>query len=215
MIGVGIDAGLLLRSLHSSLTAVGRDRKIRTTLAVESPTLPPPIARPDETFRPDRAESMNPVGSGPIMEIAPGVRFECLVGNHNRAHRLTTGLASFSGGAILPYHTHPFSESITLLRGTAVLGVEGRFYTLFALDNVVIPPGVPHTVQNQSPHEHAVIHVAMASDTPSRTLVDRDYSRHTMPTSFSGVPGAERVNRFATAAAWHGRSKHRVHRPLQ
>ena len=34
-IGVGLDGGLLLRSLHESLAAVGRDRKIRASFRIE------------------------------------------------------------------------------------------------------------------------------------------------------------------------------------
>ena len=198
MIGVGIDAGLLLRSLHSALSVIGRDRKIRASLSIDEPSPTTPLARPDESFRPDRPEVMNPVGSGPVIEIAPGVSFECLVGGFNNAKRLTTGFATFNSGAMLPYHTHPFSESITLLRGSASVEVEGRVYTLGNLDNVVIPPRVAHTVQNLSSSEQAVIHVAMASDAPTRVLVELSIAKHPMPTSFQGVPGAERVNRFAT-----------------
>ncbi|WP_165253459.1 HpcH/HpaI aldolase family protein [Paludisphaera soli] len=35
MLGLGLDGGLLLRSLHASLAAVGRDRKIRSGLRIE------------------------------------------------------------------------------------------------------------------------------------------------------------------------------------
>jgi 2-dehydro-3-deoxyglucarate aldolase/4-hydroxy-2-oxoheptanedioate aldolase len=199
MIGVGIDAGLLLRSLHSALGVVGRDRKIRPSMVPDKPSAPAILARPDESFRPDRPEVMNPVGSGPKMELARGVQFECLVGAHNRARRLTTGLATFSGGATLPYHSHPFSESITLLRGSAQVEVEGRSYTLGALDNVVIPPGAAHAVHNKSSSEPAVFHVAMASDAPTRVLIEKFFPRRTMPADSQGIAGVERINRFAVA----------------
>ncbi len=35
MLAVGIDAGLLLRSLHTSLAAIGRDRTIRSGFRIE------------------------------------------------------------------------------------------------------------------------------------------------------------------------------------
>src|SRR6185436_2872003 len=98
------------------------------------------LARPPESFRPDRPETMSSVGTGRRIEIARGVTFECLVGAHNAARRLTTGLVTFSPSVTLPYHRHEtFSESITLLQGSAVVEVEGRCYTLEKLDNVVIP----------------------------------------------------------------------------
>ena len=38
MLGLGLDGGLLLRSLHESLAAVGRDRKIRSGFLLDPPT---------------------------------------------------------------------------------------------------------------------------------------------------------------------------------
>lgn len=200
MLATGLDTGLLLRSLRGSLAAVGRDRPLLASLApsaeqAASSALP----RPPETMRPDRPEVMNPLGSGPHIEIARGVDFECLVGAHNKARHLTTGMVTFSPGATLPYHSHTFGESITLLSGSMTVTVEGRSYQLQQKDNVVVPAGLAHAAQNNSNSEPAVLHIAMASDTPTRTLVNRFFSRRTMPDDSTGVSGAERVNRFATA----------------
>lgn len=201
-IGLGMDTGLLLRSLKGALAAVGRDSAIRASLTPDSPasaTKVAPLAKPPETMRPDRSEVMNAVGSGPRMEIARGVSFECLVGNHNQAKRLTTGLVTFEPSAVLPYHSHTFTESITLLSGSMTVEVEGRCYALNRLDNVVIPAGLAHTACNTSATEPTVLQIAMATDTPSRTLVEKPFSRRMAAADSTGQPGAERVNRFATA----------------
>ncbi len=158
-----------------------------------------PWPRPPESMRPDRPEVMNPVGAGPTTEILPGVQWECLVGAHNQARNLTTGLAAFGPGAAAPYHTHPCSESITLLEGQAWLEVEGRRYELEPLDNVVIPRQVPHAAGNPSPRSPALLHVAMATANPTRLLVDRIFTSQLQPLSAQGQPGAERVNRFRYA----------------
>jgi quercetin dioxygenase-like cupin family protein len=150
-------------------------------------------------MRPDRPEVMNPVGSGKKIEIERGVVFEALVGAHNRAKNLTTGIVTFAPGAQLPYHTHPFTESVTLLSGQAVAEVEGRRYTLKPLDNVVITRELAHHVVNASFREPAVFHIAMATSSPTRTLVDRFFSKKAMPDTATGQAGAERVNRFAIA----------------
>ncbi len=200
MIGVGIDSGLLLRSLRATLNVVGRDRPIQASFEPTTlKTVAAPLARPPESMRPDRPEVMNAVGSSPQIEISRGVNFECLVGSHNKAKKLTTGFVTFAPSAHLPYHSHTFSESITLLSGTATVEVEGRSYTLQKMDNIVIPAGLAHSARNVSAAEPAVFHIAMASDTPSRTLSNKFFSRRTMPDNSQGVPGAERVNRFATA----------------
>jgi quercetin dioxygenase-like cupin family protein len=78
--------------------------------------------------------------------------------------------------------------------------VEGRCYELSLLDNIVIPREVAHAARNLSPREPAVLHIAMASDQPTRVLVERSFSRQSMPGAAQGWLGAERVNRFQTAA---------------
>ena len=156
MLGLGQDSGLLLRSLRAALAAAGRDRPLRASLTPVVDGLPlARLERPPESMRPDRGEVMNTVGSGPRVEIERGVRFDALVGEHNRARNLTTGLVTFATGSRLPGHTHPFSESITLLRGQSTVAVEGRTYELGPLDNIVIPSGTVHEAMNRSAAEEA------------------------------------------------------------
>ena len=199
MLGVGLDVGLLAKSLKAPLNVLGRDRPILASLETAPFAVTPPLDRPPESFRPDRPEVMTAVGEGAKVEIARGVMFECLVGSHNQARKLTTGLVTFAAGATLPYHNHTFTESITLLSGAAIVEVEGRGYSLGKLDNVVIPPGLAHQARNQSLTEPAVFHIAMPTDNPARTLIDKFFSRRAMPADSGGLAGAERVNRFATA----------------
>src|SRR5690349_15632365 len=108
MLGFGTDAGLFLRSLHSALGVVGRDRRMSLAFVPEEATLPmTPLPRPPESLRPDRFETMNAPGKNPPIELAPGVSFNCLVGAHNNARKLTTGLVTFEPKAKLEYHIHP------------------------------------------------------------------------------------------------------------
>ncbi len=198
LIGLGQDTGLLLRSLHAALAAVGRDRPVQASLSPVEPAPPARLPRPPESMRPDRAQVMNRSGDGPRIEIERGVTFEGFVGGHNQARNLTTGLVTFAPSAFLPYHTHPFSESITLLRGKFAAEVEGRRYELEPLDNVVIPRETAHLARNLSADEPCVLHIAMASHAPTRALVETSFPVRPMPATFPGLPGAERVNRFRT-----------------
>jgi len=201
MIGLGLDASLLYRELKSSVA------NVRGTTSGNAPspgaapkgTIQNPLARPPESMRPDRAETVTSIGQGVRIELARGVTFECLVGSAQSTRGLTTGWVRFAPGAVLPYHTHTFSESITLCRGSAVVEVEGRGYLLNRLDNVTILPGLAHSARNVSATDEAIFQVALASDNPQRTLVDRFFSRRMMPADSLGVPKAERVLRFATA----------------
>ncbi len=200
MLGLGIDGGLLLRSLHGALAAAGRDRPIVASFTPESAPPPAvPLARPPESLRPDRAEVVTAVGQGPTTEIGRGVLFECLVGQFNGARNLTTGIVTVSPGSQLDCHTHGYTEAVTLLSGSAIMEVEGRRYTLNALDNIVLPRGVAHAALNASSSQKAVLHVAMATDLPSRTVIDKFFSRRAMPEDSTGKAGAEYLTRHRTA----------------
>jgi 2-keto-3-deoxy-L-rhamnonate aldolase RhmA/quercetin dioxygenase-like cupin family protein len=202
MLCVGSDAGFLLRGLHNALAAVGRDRKLTTFLAPGPQTeSPAPLDRPPAHFRPDRLEVITEPECAPKIEIQPGVIFECLVGDHNGARKLTTGIVAVAPAVQLAYHTHPTSESITLLEGAGVVEVEGRRYTLSPFDNVTVPPGVAHAVENASPERDARFSIAFPTTTPARDFVSADFHRTTMPNTSTGPgnPHLERVTRFALA----------------
>src|SRR3954462_3558086 len=159
MLSLGSDAGLLLRSLHGALGVVGQDRRLTASLTPEGAALPvTPLARPPESVRPDRPEVMNEVGKNSLIELAPGVLLDCLVGTGNAARNLTTGLVTFEPKAKLPYHTHPVSESITVLSGSAFVGVEGRGDLLGPLDDIVIRRGVAHAAWNPSADTRGIVH---------------------------------------------------------
>ena len=94
-IGIGIDGSLLLRSITGALGSLGKGTKMNPRFTLESQPAAP-MERPPESFRPDRPEIINPVGSGQTLQIARGVSFEALVGAHNNARNLTTGIVTFA-----------------------------------------------------------------------------------------------------------------------
>ena len=196
-LGLGLDAGLLLRSLHATLASQGRDRQIRATFTLEnnpaSLAAEKAIRCAPPEMKPDRLEVMCKPGSGPQFDITAGVKFDCLVGAHNQARNLTTGLVTFAPGAVLPCHRHTFGESITLLRGRALVDVEGRCYEVGPLDNVTVPRGIAHRVTNLSRMGPAIFHIALASAEPTRELVTTFFPRRTMPEVSATRAGAERV----------------------
>lgn len=199
MVCVGVDSGLLLRSLHGALAAAGRDRRLVPSFAPEGEPVDAAADRPPEAYRPDRPEVITPVGAGVTAELGRGVRVECLAGNPQGACNLTTGLVTFAPGSQLDYHLHPYTESVTLLSGSLVVEVEGRRYALAALDNVTIPRNLAHAALNASSSQEAVVHVAMPTEAPSQTPVDKFFSRRGMPEDSPGKAGAERVTRHRTA----------------
>jgi 2-keto-3-deoxy-L-rhamnonate aldolase RhmA/quercetin dioxygenase-like cupin family protein len=200
ILGIGSDTGMFLRSLHSALGVVGRDRQIGSELVPNEMVMPAtPLPRPPESLRPDRSEVVNEPGKNSPVELAPGVFLDCLVGAHNGARNLTTGLVTFKPQGRLPYHTHPVSESITVLSGSALVAVEGRDYSLNPLDTIVIPRGMPHSAWNASTVEQVMVHVALASESPTRDLVATDFESRPMSNGSPNLPGKELVIRFQTA----------------
>ncbi|HUY33091.1 MAG TPA: aldolase/citrate lyase family protein [Pirellulales bacterium] len=205
VLGLGLDGGLLLRSLTGALATVGRQRRILPTFEPENqphPAAALPAASVPDTMKADRREAMNPLPAAARVEIERGVIFRPLVGAHNQARNLTTGIVNFMPGAELPYHTHPHAEAVTVLQGRLAFEVEGRRYVLGPLDNIYVSKELAHHAANLSANQPAVVHIAMASHAPSRTLVERDFARREMGDDAAGAPGAERVNRHATTA-WY------------
>ena len=205
MLGFGSDCGMLLRSLHQALQSAGRDR-------LPAPSLDPadgravhlPLPEPPASMTPDRREVITTRADAPNIELEAGVVMEAMVGNFNTARGLTTGIVTMQPRALLPYHSHPCAESITVLEGEAEISVEGRVYRLGPLDNITIPRWLPHQAHNPDTQNAARLHVALAMSIPERELVTRPFDRKEMPSDSTGTPGFERVTRFTTADRLRG-----------
>ena len=205
MVAFGSDAGLILRSIRQYSAKLGRESKITPDLSVNPvATAAYGVSTPSASFQPDRFESVNKIGQGDIVELAPGIICEALVGKHNNAVELYTAIVTFGkGDTVLPLHTHPHSESITLISGTACVEVEDRRYILKPLDNITIPPGYVHNVKNISMDSSAIFHIAMPTVFPHRdqaeilNVVYVVYKE--VPNDFSGHAGPERVTRHLSA----------------
>ncbi len=91
------------------------------------------------------------------------------------ATNFSTGLGVFKPGSILPWHTHPVSEAVTIVSGIACLSIQGRAYRLTSLDCAHIPAGVAHRMQNDDPLCDLVTHSAFGSANPSRELVTETF----------------------------------------
>jgi 2-keto-3-deoxy-L-rhamnonate aldolase RhmA/quercetin dioxygenase-like cupin family protein len=176
VLGLGMDMGLYLSALKSLLKAGGKDARVQTSLqpldikGLLAESHRKPLNELPRYFRPDRIAAISQPGSCPSIELGDGVTFECMVGSRNHARNLTTGIVTFAPGSILPFHTHEFGESITVLDGELSVQVEGRHYSLNDLDNITIPAGVAHQAENLSGSE-VKAHVALASVVLERKLV--------------------------------------------
>jgi 2-keto-3-deoxy-L-rhamnonate aldolase RhmA/quercetin dioxygenase-like cupin family protein len=200
MLSVGADTGMLLRSLHQALQAVQCDRMPAPSLdPADGHAVSVPLSQPPADVQPEHLEVISRQGSGQVLHVEPGVMLEALVGGFLSAKGITTGVVTMQPEAVLSYHIHPCSESITVLEGEVEVAIEGRTYRLGPRDNIAIPRWIPHRVRNPH-HDHITrLHIALAMAMPERELVTRSFDQVHMPPESPGVPGWERITRFDSA----------------
>lgn len=101
----------------------------------------------------------------------PSIELREFVSGGCGSRGIATGTATFHPGAQLPYHMHPFSESITILEGTALVVAGDRGYRLMPYDNFHVPAGLAHKVMNDSSLPLIALW-AFASESPIRQVVE-------------------------------------------
>jgi putative monooxygenase len=107
-------------------------------------------------------------GTGEVTPLGPGVGFREMVSGACTARGFSTGIVTIGPGAVLPYHTHPVCEALTLLSGAATVHVEGRGYRLEPFDCICLPAGVAHKISNCSADSPMMALSAVASPTPTQ-----------------------------------------------
>src|SRR5437764_126955 len=123
-----------------------------------------------------RTETVARNATTSVQAVLSGVNMKVFVSGHCGARGVTTGAVTLAPSGVLPYHTHLFSEAITLLSGEMFFEVEGRRYRLRPLDAIHIPANVSHMAMNASANAECICHAAFASDAPGRELVDAKYT---------------------------------------
>src|ERR1041385_3552416 len=119
-----------------------------------------------------RKEHLTRGNSPSASDIASGVTVREFCSGKTGAHGLSTGMAIFQPNAHFPCHVHKFSEALTILKGEALLLVEGRQYRLRALDCIHLPGHVAHSSANASDKEPLVLHYAFATADPRRSFIE-------------------------------------------
>lgn len=144
----------------------------------------------------DRCERMISGACEPLPGTPTGVALRSFVADELGAAGFSTGMATFQGGAELPYHVHEVSEAVTILAGGARVLIEGRAYKLFPFDCVHIPAGMAHSVVNAAADAEMLAHSAFASSRPARKFLQNGYPRENREYS-DPVPGdPETITRF-------------------
>ena len=150
----------------------------------------PPQARSS-----DRCEAMQTQEAAKVTVLVPGVELRPLVGDHNGARNLFTGLLRLAPKASYPFYTRPFTEVSVLLAGEAAVDVENRRYRLRPFDAMTVPAGLPRRLVSLSLIHPALVHVSLAATSPVQTWVNGRFTPVEQPSATTGRPGAERVCR--------------------
>lgn len=135
----------------------------------------------------------------PLPEAAAGVELREFVSAACGARGVSSGTAFFQPRGELPYHKHPCSEAMTVLKGEADVRVEGRRYRLRELDSIHFPAGIAHSVLNSQGNEVLLAHWAFATAFPGRELVRIDFPMRDGQDSNASLEVPERVMRFREA----------------
>ncbi len=130
-----------------------------------------------------------------VTVLVPGVALCPLVGSHNGASDLFTGLLTLAPNVSYPLYARAHCEALLLLEGEAAVDVEDRRYRLGLLDAITIPSRLPRRVVNLSKKRPASVHVAMATANPEQTWVNGRFTPEEQPPGATGRDGAEQLSR--------------------
>lgn len=150
-------------------------------------------ANPSGPFT-DRREAIQRLAGETAESLGPGVALRPLVGAHNGALGLFTGLVTIEPRGEMPYFTRPCWAAVTVITGEAIVEVEGRRYRLGPLDCITIAPNIARRTVNLS-SEPATLHVALASERPALGRTTESFTEINEPDSSTGRAGSEHVTR--------------------
>jgi quercetin dioxygenase-like cupin family protein len=143
----------------------------------------------------DRREAVQTVAGAKHTVLVPGVELSPLVGDHNGARNLFTGLLTLAPKASYPFYTRPFSEVSVLLEGHVAVDVEERRYRLGQFDAMTVPSKLPRRLTNLAGNRPALIHISMASSSPAQSWVNGRFTPIEQPAAATCQPGSERLCR--------------------
>ncbi len=141
-------------------------------------------------------------GKGATTPLGHGVGFREMVSGACTARGFSTGIVTIDPSAVLPYHTHPVCEALTILSGVAIVHVEGRGYRLEPFDCICLPAGVAHKISNGSADFPMMALSAVASPAPTQDPVSDAFPVQDRGAANPTGADPESVVRFAQAEVY-------------
>jgi quercetin dioxygenase-like cupin family protein/quinol monooxygenase YgiN len=116
----------------------------------------PHVLRPDEL---------------PFKERGPGARTIPLVTATRGATTYLNGITTFDAGAAIGHHTHNVAESVMIVKGRAIVDIDGERTELSVFDTTFVPANIPHHFENASQTDEMKIFWTYGSLDSTRTLL--------------------------------------------
>lgn len=127
-----------------------------------SAILPAGTAQAAHILRPDELPAKNRGG---------GARTIPLVTAERGANSYLNGITIFQPGAQIAHHSHNVAESVMVIRGDAVVDIDGQRFPLRTFDTTFVPANVPHHFENVSDSDEMHIFWTYGSLDATRTVV--------------------------------------------
>ena len=82
-----------------------------------------------------------------------------------------TGITKFAAGSQVGHHSHNVAESVMVIKGDAIVDIDGERTSLRTYDTTFVPANIPHHFENASPDGEMWILWVYGSLDATRTLI--------------------------------------------
>jgi quercetin dioxygenase-like cupin family protein len=120
----------------------------------------------------DEKYSIFRVDELPSIDRGNGARTIPLVSKKTGSENFLNGMTIFEPGARIAHHLHNVAESVMVIKGNAIVNVNGVEHHLKTFDTTFVPGGIPHHFQNASQTEEMRIFWTYGSLDATRTIVE-------------------------------------------
>lgn len=101
-----------------------------------------------------------------------GARTIPLVSARVGAETFLNGMTIFEPGARIAHHMHNVAESVMVIKGKAIVNIDGNEFALDTFDTTFVPGNIPHHFQNASQTEEMRIFWTYGSIDATRTIIE-------------------------------------------
>lgn len=154
------------------------------------------IAQQAHVFRPDELPEKSRGGGARTIPLVTAAR---------GATTYLNGITTFEPGAAIAHHTHNVAESVMVIKGAAIVDIDGARTPLRTFDTTFVPANIPHHFENASEQEEMKIFWTYGSIDATRTIVDsKEHGRVDDETPAAERASLRMVREIATIQARPG-----------